>query len=170
MHFASNIISAVKVFAVIVGSVPYVCMLVASLGPKQWAIQVTLQSLWYLFGSYAYTCGSGVSVEFIKALHGVIFPNSFLLSKLFPGSSKYFLFTRPPLSCPPARELVLFYPVPVLLQQSLPLWPSGKEDRAKSQWGFDTSWDQSTSDHRETFPSADVGHLSLCILMLNPGF
>lgn len=90
------------------------------------------KSIWYLFGSYAYMCGSGVSVEFIKALHGVILPNSFLPSKLFPGSSKYFLFPRVPLSCPPARELVLSYVVPVLLQLSLPCGQNGRGQRERS--------------------------------------
>lgn len=78
------------VFAVIVGSCVHIP--VASLGPEQWSVPFISQSLWYLCRSYTYTCGSGVSVEFTKALYDVISPNSILPSKLFPGSSKYFCF------------------------------------------------------------------------------
>lgn len=65
-----------------------------------------------------------------KSTMGCHFPKLFPPSKLLPGCLRYFfLFPRAPLSCPPARELVLLYFVLVLLHISLPLWPSGRGQR-----------------------------------------
>lgn len=83
-----------QTFVVIVGSVPCVCMPVASVWPEKCSTYIRSYSLWSCLGSQIHTYGSGVSMKFKEVLNWGHFPKLFPLRKLFwfPRAVSFFFF------------------------------------------------------------------------------